>query len=325
MAIVAGVNAVAFSNDASASEDKTVRLWNPITGEQLFDLEWHSDPVRAVAFSTDSQRLASASDDKTVRLWNSLTGEHLQELKEHIHPVEGVAFSPDGALLASASGDRTIILWTEEAEEALRFLGFAGRDSALDEKIRTLGLGFLHMLESLKDPLLHATAIALVEIPGGHMNFANTPWVYQPGDIAHETEIDEDDWEGIANVAQTKLGNYVLEALIKFWQYQNAWFVLIGHKLGKTFAIVKTTDSITIISQKRRGESVTLMHGAERLFFDPQNVANEVHQVNRFVVWKKSNEMVKMHRMPESDDDERDEIDDDGQKGDEEGEEVENY
>ena len=71
--------AVAFSRDgqllASASTDRTVRLWNPATGEQTQRLEGHGGPVWAVAFSRDGQLLASASNDRTVRLWNPATGE----------------------------------------------------------------------------------------------------------------------------------------------------------------------------------------------------------------------------------------------------------
>ena len=101
------VSAVAFSADgqllASASYDKTVRLWNPATGEQVQKLEGHSGPVRTVAFSADGQLLASAYYDGTVRLWNPATGEQVQKLEGHNDWVNAVAFSADGQLLASAS------------------------------------------------------------------------------------------------------------------------------------------------------------------------------------------------------------------------------
>jgi WD40 repeat protein len=47
---------------------KTVRLWDPATGECLRTLTGHDDAVWGVAFSPDGRLLATASD--AARLWN---------------------------------------------------------------------------------------------------------------------------------------------------------------------------------------------------------------------------------------------------------------
>jgi len=68
---------------ASASDDKTVRLWDVETSTCLQTLQGHSDWVRAVAFSPDGVTLASASDDETVRLWDVGTPRKAPEKQRH--------------------------------------------------------------------------------------------------------------------------------------------------------------------------------------------------------------------------------------------------
>jgi WD40 repeat protein len=64
-------------------DDKSVRVWDAKTGEQLRELQGHTDNVTSVAFSPDGNRIVSGSWDKSVRVWDAKTGEQLRELQGH--------------------------------------------------------------------------------------------------------------------------------------------------------------------------------------------------------------------------------------------------
>ena len=96
---------------ASASWDRTVRLWNVNTGNLLHTLTGHTNEVLSVTFSPDGQTLVSSDWDGTILIWNPNTQKLKRTLKGHTGGVTSVAFSPNGRTLASGSADRTIRLW----------------------------------------------------------------------------------------------------------------------------------------------------------------------------------------------------------------------
>ncbi|GAB4413845.1 MAG: hypothetical protein Kow00106_08760 [Anaerolineae bacterium] len=86
-------------------------------------LEGHSQPVRALSWSPQGDRLASAGLDNTVRIWDVASRQTLQVLAGHTDWVFSVAWSPDGTRLVSGGADDSVRLWDARDGRALTVLG----------------------------------------------------------------------------------------------------------------------------------------------------------------------------------------------------------
>jgi len=111
----ATINDVKFSPDArylaSASFDKSVKLWCGKTGKFICAFRGHVRPVYSIAWSLDSRMIVSGSSDSTLKLFEVATRKLLKDLPGHADEVYSVDWSPDGQKVASGGKDRALRLW----------------------------------------------------------------------------------------------------------------------------------------------------------------------------------------------------------------------
>ncbi|OCH91973.1 WD40 repeat-like protein [Obba rivulosa] len=112
--VVANVYGPQFRNTITIAYEKLAD-W---PAEQMV-IRGHDEPVLAVAFAPDGQRIASGSHDNTVRIWDAHTGQTVTAPFEgHTGSVWSVAFSSDSRHVVSGSGDHTIRIWDVQTGQA---------------------------------------------------------------------------------------------------------------------------------------------------------------------------------------------------------------
>jgi WD40 repeat protein len=106
---------------ASASADRSVKLWNAQTGQVVRAFDGHKEAVVCVAVSPDGRRILSGSMDQTVKLWDARTGKELLGPDPHGFEVmvRSVAFRPpDGQAIATVS-HKKLQLWDAQTGRQL--------------------------------------------------------------------------------------------------------------------------------------------------------------------------------------------------------------
>ncbi|MEG3895867.1 MULTISPECIES: WD40 domain-containing protein [unclassified Microcoleus] len=106
---------------ASASADKTVKLWSK-EGKLLKTFN-HGDSVTSVSLSPDGKTIATGCADRKIRIWQADNDKSpIATLEGHQDIVTSVSFSPDGKTLASSSHDKTVKIWNITSKKLLQTL-----------------------------------------------------------------------------------------------------------------------------------------------------------------------------------------------------------
>jgi WD40 repeat protein len=98
------IHDVVFTPDGrlivSASADRTIKLWEVLTGRIVRTLVGHTLPVKSIAVSPDGRRLASTEKYGPIRIWDLNTGLEVRQFAEKTGAIHDLAFTAEGLLLS---------------------------------------------------------------------------------------------------------------------------------------------------------------------------------------------------------------------------------
>ncbi len=135
-AVTSSGDSVLTGPETDREIDRTVRVWNLLTGQETQKFTPNSGFVRAVAFGPDGSSIAAgtwnSTDGGRLHLWRILSGDVQNIFYGHTDIITNVAFSPDGHRLLSTSWDRTLRVWDiGTGLEIRRFQGHQDRVLAM--------------------------------------------------------------------------------------------------------------------------------------------------------------------------------------------------
>jgi WD40 repeat protein len=118
------INGLAFSPAdepflASVSSDKSIIVWNTITGEPVQTKQGHAAPILALAYSPAGLHLATGGADNKINIWKMPSLELIGTLEGHSSAINTLTYSPDKQFLVSGSEDGTIRLWEAASGQEL--------------------------------------------------------------------------------------------------------------------------------------------------------------------------------------------------------------
>ena len=102
---------------ATAGYDKTIRLWDANTSQEIFCQEAHSRPSYDCAFNGDGSLLFSTGLDSYARMWDLRSGRCLWTMKGHSKGVTSISVDVTNSLCVTGGEDNLVKVWDLRKQE----------------------------------------------------------------------------------------------------------------------------------------------------------------------------------------------------------------
>lgn len=95
----------------TGSADRTIKIWNLVSGELQLTLSGHIMAVRGMVISPRHPYLFSASEDKTVKCWDLEKNVVVRDYHGHLSAVYTIDLHPELDLIVTAGRDSSVRVW----------------------------------------------------------------------------------------------------------------------------------------------------------------------------------------------------------------------